>query len=114
MLRFQVGDKAVYPAQGVAEIVGIEQRNLRQDPTLLLLAHPRHGHAHLGPVDKADQVGLREVVQEDQIKRSMTSSGRKRSTSTTDVEPPSLPGLHGKIKTGSLFRSPRSSAISID
>ena len=28
MLEFQVGDKAVYPAQGVAEVVGIDQREI--------------------------------------------------------------------------------------
>ena len=47
MIRFQVGDKAVYPAQGRREIVGIDERDLWQDSSLLP-AYPRYGYAHPG------------------------------------------------------------------
>src|SRR4051812_32513612 len=69
MLEFQVGDKAVYPAQGVAEVVGIDQKEISgRIQKFYVLRVLDSDMRILVPVDKAEQVGLREVVQEDQIR----------------------------------------------
>jgi len=104
MLEFQVGDKAVYPAQGVAEIVGIaakeisgkimkfyELRVLDSDMRILV------------PVDKAQQVGLRGVVQEDQIKEVYDILKDKEIHIDKQTWNRRYRGFMEKIKTGSLF-----------
>src|SRR6266542_3933118 len=69
MLEFQVGDKAVYPAQGVAEVVGIDAKEISgKIQKFYVLKVLDSDMRILVPVEKAEQVGLREVVQEDQIR----------------------------------------------
>ena len=69
MIRFQVGDKAVYPAQGVAEIVGIDEKEISgKIHRFYCLRILDTDMRILVPIDKADQVGLREDVQQEQIK----------------------------------------------
>ena len=69
MLQFEVGDKAVYPAQGVAEVVGIDQKEISGKIQKFYVLRVLDSDMRiLVPVDKAEQVGLREVVQEDQIR----------------------------------------------
>ena len=69
MLEFQVGDKAVYPAQGVAEVVGIDKKEISGKVYGFYVLRVLDSDMRiLVPVDKAEQVGLRGVVQEDQIK----------------------------------------------
>ena len=63
--EFQVGDKAVYPARGVAEIMFIEERDLggsRQRYYVLRLLDTQH--KIMVPVGNADAVGLRRLVDE--------------------------------------------------
>ena len=63
MLRFQVGDKAVYPAQGVAEIVGIEEKEISgKIQRFYCLRILDTDMRILVPVDKAEQVGLRDSI----------------------------------------------------
>src|SRR6476619_2845811 len=69
MIDFQVGDKAVYPAQGVAEIVGIESKEITGKAQRFYVLRILDSDMRiLVPVDKAQQVGLREVAKEDQIR----------------------------------------------
>ena len=65
MLEFHVGDKAVYPAQGVAEVVGIDQKEISgKIQNFYVLRLLDSDMRILVPIEKAAQVGLREVVQE--------------------------------------------------
>jgi CarD family transcriptional regulator len=61
--EFIVGDKAVYPSQGVAEVLGIEQKeifgNIQRFYVLRVL---ESDNRILVPIDKSDQVGLRRVA----------------------------------------------------
>src|SRR5215471_2773396 len=69
MLQFRVGDKAVYPTQGVAEIVGIEEKEISGNTVRFYsLRLIDSGLRILVPVDKAENVGLRAVVDEGQIR----------------------------------------------
>ena len=105
MLLFQVGDKAVYPSQGVAEVVGIKKMEimgcvqnfyelrLLEDPTRIIRV----------PVDKAEQAGLREVVQEDQIREVFNILKDKEVHIDKQTWNRRYRGFMEKIKTGSLF-----------
>lgn len=60
---FQVGDRAVYPAHGVAEVVAIESKEIagaRKDFYVLKVVHSEM--KLMIPVDGADRAGLRRVV----------------------------------------------------
>jgi CarD family transcriptional regulator len=60
---FQVGDRAVYPAHGVAEVVAVESREIagsRKDFYILKVVHSEM--KLMIPVDGAERTGLRGVV----------------------------------------------------
>lgn len=104
MLQFQVGDKAVYPAQGVAEIVGIDEKEIsgkiQRFYSLRILDSDMR---ILVPVDKAEQVGLREIVQEDQIREVYDILKEKEIHIDKQTWNRRYRGFMEKIKTGSLF-----------
>src|SRR5437764_15199191 len=66
--EFSIGDKAVYPSQGVAEIVGIEKKEIfGKIQRFYVLRALDSGLRILVPLDKAEQVGLRRVADKDEI-----------------------------------------------
>jgi CarD family transcriptional regulator len=67
--EFKVGDKAVYPAQGVVEVIRIEEKDLggsRQRFYVLKILNT--DHKILVPVASASDRGLREVISEEEIR----------------------------------------------
>jgi CarD family transcriptional regulator len=67
--EFKVGDKAVYPAQGVVEVIRIEEKDLggaRQRFYVLKILNT--DHKILVPVASASERGLREVISEEEIR----------------------------------------------
>jgi len=67
--EFKVGDKAVYPAQGVAEVVSIEDRDIaghRQRFYVLRILDSER--KIMVPVKNAEIVGLRSVINEEEIR----------------------------------------------
>ena len=104
MLEFQVGDKAVYPAQGVAEVVGIDAKEISgKIQKFYVLKVLDSDMRILVPVDKAEQVGLREVVQEDQIREVYDILKEKELHVDKQTWNRRYRGFMEKIKTGSLF-----------
>ena len=104
MLEFQVGDKAVYPAQGVAEVVGIDQKEISGKIQRFYVLRVLDSDMRiLVPVDKAEQVGLRGVVQEDQIKEVYDILKDKEIHIDKQTWNRRYRGFMEKIKTGSLF-----------
>ena len=70
--EFSIGDKAVYPSQGVAEIIGIEKKEVfGKIQAFYVLRAMDSGLRILVPTDKADQVGLRPVAGQAEIKEVM-------------------------------------------
>ena len=66
---FKVGDKAVYPARGVAEVVSIEEKDIagkRQKFYVLRLLDT--DHKIMVPVGNAASIGLRKPMTEAQIR----------------------------------------------
>jgi len=104
MLEFQVGDKAVYPAQGVAEVVGIDAKEISGKLMKFYVLKVLDSDMRiLVPVDKAEQVGLREVVQEDQIREVYDILKEKELHVDKQTWNRRYRGFMEKIKTGSLF-----------
>ena len=104
MLEFHVGDKAVYPAQGVAEVVGIDQKEISGKIQKFYVLRVLDSDMRiLVPVDKAEQVGLREVVQEEQIKEVYDILKEKVLHIDKQTWNRRYRGFMEKIKTGSLF-----------
>jgi CarD family transcriptional regulator len=104
MLEFQVGDKAVYPAQGVAEVVGIDAKEISgKIQKFYVLKVLDSDMRILVPIEKAEQVGLREVVQEDQIREVYDILKEKELHIDKQTWNRRYRGFMEKIKTGSLF-----------
>src|SRR6185312_7935053 len=64
-VKFKVGDKAVYPAQGVAEVIKIEEKDIagtRQRFYVLRILDT--DRKIMVPVSNASAVGLRQVISE--------------------------------------------------
>src|SRR5689334_24275270 len=60
---FRIGEKAVYPAHGVAEVIGIEKKEINTSVcSFYVLKVIATGTQILVPKEKADQVGLRHVA----------------------------------------------------
>jgi CarD family transcriptional regulator len=68
MTDFKIGEKAVYPAHGVAEVIGIEKKEINTTVcSFYVLKVLATGMQILVPKDKADQVGLRPVATSSEI-----------------------------------------------
>ncbi len=70
MMHFKIGDRAVYPGQGVAEITGIESRIISGTTVVLYMLRVLDTDRRIMiPVSKVKQVGLRKVIDDEQIER---------------------------------------------
>ena len=68
-IEFKVGDKAVYPAQGVAEVISIDEKDIagaRQRFYVLRILDT--DRKIMVPVSNANAVGLRQVISEQEIR----------------------------------------------
>lgn len=102
--EFSIGDKAVYPSQGVAEIVGIEQKEISgKIQRFYVLRVLETGLRILVPTDKSDQVGLRRVAGEDEIDEVMQILREKEIHLDRQTWNRRYRGFMEKIKSGSLF-----------
>jgi CarD family transcriptional regulator len=62
-ITFKIGDKAVYPAHGVAEVTGIENRDIAGKPkAFYILKLVDSGMRLMIPTDGAARAGLRTVI----------------------------------------------------
>jgi CarD family transcriptional regulator len=112
MFELKIGDKAVYPAQGVAEVVGIDNKEINGSVTsfyvLKLLdseIQKRSGRPEkiLVPKHKADQVGLRPVATNREIDEVFDILREQDVHIDKQTWNRRYRGFMEKIKTGSLF-----------
>jgi CarD family transcriptional regulator len=101
---FSVGDKAVYPVHGIAEIKGIETKEISgQKQTFYMLEVVETGMKLMVPTTKVAMVGLRQVVGKQAVKevydilrsRDITVDGQTWNRRYREYME--------KIKTGSVF-----------
>ncbi|MCL6583787.1 MAG: CarD family transcriptional regulator [bacterium] len=101
---FEVGDKVVYPLQGVGEILAIEAKIiLGVEQRYYILRILSNGTTIMVPIDNADDVGLRELISPDEVDKvvdvlrgkgePMSPKWSKRYKDNMD-----------RLKTGSIFQ----------
>ncbi|HJK98113.1 MAG TPA: CarD family transcriptional regulator [Polyangiaceae bacterium LLY-WYZ-14_1] len=102
--QFKVGDKAVYPAQGVTEVVSIEEKdiagNRQQFYVLRILDTDRK---ILVPVSKAESIGLRPPISETDIQEIFAILREQTLAFDNQTWNRRYRGFMDKIKTGSVF-----------
>ena len=102
--EFIIGDKAVYPSQGVAEIIGIDKKEVfGRVQRFYVLQVMDSGLRILVPVDKSDQVGLRRVAGENEIEEVLDILRDKEIHVDRQTWNRRYRGFMEKIKSGSLF-----------
>lgn len=104
MVEFQVGDKAVYPAQGVAEVAGIETKEIGGKLVSFYLLRILDSDMRiLVPTDKANQVGLRDVASDGEVDEVFDILREKDVQLDRQTWNRRYRGFMEKIKTGSLY-----------
>jgi CarD family transcriptional regulator len=104
MSDFNIGDKAVYPGHGVAEVTGLERREIAGSAMeFYVLRVLENDMKVMVPKSNASAVGLRQIVGAQQIKEVygvLSRRGEKISTATWNRR---YREYMEKIKTGSLM-----------
>jgi CarD family transcriptional regulator len=101
---FKVGDKAVYPAVGVAEVVSIEEKDIagsRQKFYVLRILDT--DRKLMVPVSNAQRVGLRPPINETEVLAIFTILKEKNVSFDNQTWNRRYRGFMDKIKTGSVF-----------
>ncbi|NVB79306.1 MAG: CarD family transcriptional regulator [Kofleriaceae bacterium] len=102
--QFAVGDKAVYPVHGVAEVVALEQRDIGGNKTpVYILKIIDTGLKIMVPTINAGSVGLRDLISSKEVKEVysiLKSRDVPRDTQTWNRR---YREYMEKIKTGSVF-----------
>ncbi len=102
--EFKVGDKAVYPTQGVAEVVSIEDRDIagsRQRFYVLRILDTNR--KIMVPVKNAQTVGLRQLICEDEIAEIFEILRERTVAFDNQTWNRRYRGFMDKIKTGSIY-----------
>jgi CarD family transcriptional regulator len=102
---FKAGDKAVYPGHGVGEVVGIEHTEVagQRQSFYVLKMLEKNGGRFLIPINKIGQVGLREIISEDDVKQVYTILKEKAVSVDSTTWNRRYREYMEKIKTGSVF-----------
>ena len=101
---FKIGDKAVYPAQGVAEVVSIEEKDIagnRQKFYVLRILDT--DRKIMVPVNNAQNVGLRPPISEQEIREIFEILRERTIAFDNQTWNRRYRGFMDKIKTGSVF-----------
>lgn len=101
---FSVGDKAVYPAHGVAEIVGLETKEIGGNKqTFYILKILETGMKIMIPTRNVGAVGLREIISEKDVKEVYSILKQKEIAVEGQTWNRRYREYMDKIKTGSVF-----------
>ena len=102
--QFQIGDKAVYPAHGVADVIAVEVRSVSgSDRHFYHLQVLGSGLKIIVPVDKAEENGMRAVADDaaiDELYELLRDHEVPHDRQTWNRR---YRGFMEKIRTGSLF-----------
>ena len=101
---FTVGDKAVYPVHGVAEVVEIDNREIGGTAhSVYILKIVETGLKIMVPCANADSVGLREIIKKREVKEVYDILRQKEVASDNQTWNRRYRGFMDKIKTGSVY-----------
>jgi len=103
--EFSVGDKAVYPAHGVGEVVSIEKREIAgSQQQFYILKIIDSGMTIMVPTSNVRNVGLREVISADEVETVYAILKEKGDfTITEQTWNRRYREYMDKIKTGSIY-----------
>ena len=103
-VTFRVGDKAVYPAHGVAEITGIESKEIGGTKlSFYILRIMENGMRIMVPMKKVAQVGLRAVASKTEVKEVYDILKSREVSVEGQTWNRRYREYMEKIKTGSVF-----------
>ena len=103
-VTFAVGQKAVYPSRGIAEVLGIEKKEIHgQVQSFYVLRLTESDLRIMVPTDKVDQVGLRPVAGSDDVKEVLQILRETAVRFDRNTWNRRYRGFMEKIKSGSLF-----------
>ena len=101
---FKIGDKAVYPGQGVGEVMGIEHTEVAgQRQSFYVLRILENGMRIMIPINKVGSVGLREIISEEDVKQVYSILKEKDISVDSTTWNRRYREYMEKIKTGSVF-----------
>lgn len=102
---FKAGDMAVYPAHGVGTIEAVEEKSISgQSQKFYIMRVLANGMTIMIPTDKADQVGLRQVISCKEVTKVYKILKEKRHDSPdTQTWNRRYREYMERIKTGSVF-----------
>jgi CarD family transcriptional regulator len=104
MQTFKVGDKAVYPGQGVGEVMGIEHKDIAgQRQSFYVLKIMENGMKILIPINKVGSVGLRSLIDEKAVIKVYLILKQKDISVDSATWNRRYREYMEKIKTGSVF-----------
>jgi CarD family transcriptional regulator len=101
---FKVGDKAVYPAQGVAEVISIEEKEIagnRQKFYVLRILDTNR--KIMVPIQNARNVGLRPPISEKEVREIFAILREENVGFDNQTWNRRYRGFMDKIKTGSVY-----------
>ncbi len=104
MRAFHVGDKVVYPAHGVAEVVGIEKREIGGgEQTFYMLKLLDNGMRVMVPTTNVNQVGMRDIISVEEADKVFDVLKKREKVNDGATWNRRYREYMEKIKTGSVF-----------
>lgn len=104
MQTFRVGDKAVYPGQGVGEVLGIEHKEIAgQRQSFYVLKILENNMKIMIPINKVGSVGLRDIIGEEEVAEVYSILKTKAVAVDSTTWNRRYREYMEKIKTGSVF-----------
>mgnify|MGYP003573148760 CR=1 FL=1 len=104
MQTFSVGDKAVYPGQGVGEVLGIEHKEIAgQRQSFYVLKILENGMKIMIPINKVGSVGLRDIIGQEEVDEVYSILKTKTVSVDSTTWNRRYREYMEKIKTGSVF-----------
>ena len=101
-VKFKVGDKAVYPSRGVAEVIRIEEKDIAgKRQAFYVLRIMDTDHKVLVPVSNAS--ALRQVISEEEINENYDILKERTIAFDNQTWNRRYRGFMEKIKTGSIY-----------
>jgi len=101
---FHAGDLAVYPAHGVAQVIGIETREISSSKqTFYILKILDNGMKIMIPTKNAGAVGLRELIRADEVDEVFEILKSREVSVEGQTWNRRYREYMEKIKTGSVF-----------
>lgn len=101
---FKVGDKAVYPGQGVGEVLGIEHKEVAgQRQSFYVLRILENGMKIMIPINKVGSVGLREIIDDEAVEKVYRILRQDEVSVDATTWNRRYREYMEKIKTGSVF-----------